>query len=54
MKAIMDRVYLEDGLVNPGVPDRIVPPLLRYAKPVHTAVKVDLFIPGCPPSARMW
>ena len=51
VKAIMQRVYLEEGLVNPTVPDQVVPKLLPMAKPVHSAVKVDLFIPGCPPSA---
>ena len=28
-----------------------VPNLLKVVTPVHSAVKVDVFIPGCPPSA---
>jgi len=28
-----------------------VPKLLRTVTPVHSAVKVDVFVPGCPPSA---
>ena len=25
--------------------------LRRFVRPVHAVVKVDLFVPGCPPSA---
>ena len=28
-----------------------VPNLLKEVTPVHSAVKVDVFVPGCPPSA---
>ena len=28
-----------------------VPNLLKVVTPVHSAVKVDVFVPGCPPSA---
>ena len=28
-----------------------VPALLEKARPVHEVVKVDVFIPGCPPPA---
>jgi NAD-reducing hydrogenase small subunit len=51
VQALMDRVYLDEGLINPMVPDQIVPKLLPHSRPVHTAVKVDVYIPGCPPSA---
>ena len=36
-----------------GVPARGVPALLRQAVPVHEVVKVDLHVPGCPPSAGL-
>jgi NAD-reducing hydrogenase small subunit len=49
--AVLRRAYLEDGLLNPGIPTRSVPRLLPLVRPVHHVVKVDLFIPGCPPSA---
>jgi NAD-reducing hydrogenase small subunit len=47
VKAILDRV--SDGAA-PRQPDT-VPILYAHARPVHTVVKVDLFVPGCPPSA---
>ena len=28
-----------------------VPALLRVVRPIHEFVKVDVFLPGCPPSA---
>jgi NAD-reducing hydrogenase small subunit len=43
--------YIENVTLNPGVPLQIVPRLLPFARPVHEIVEVDVFIPGCPPSA---
>ncbi|WP_169977938.1 NADH-quinone oxidoreductase subunit B family protein [Tautonia rosea] len=34
-------------------PNDIVPQLLDRVVPVHAVVKVDLFLPGCPPSGPM-
>ncbi len=31
----------------------MVPRLLRRSRPVHTVVDVDVFLPGCPPSADL-
>jgi NAD-reducing hydrogenase small subunit len=47
---LLERVYIEGVQETPGVPSDGVPPLLRHAVPVHEVVKVDLHIPGCPPS----
>ena len=44
VKAIVERV-------SKGFQPTHVPLLLPLAQPVHTAVKVDVFVPGCPPSA---
>lgn len=48
---LMNAVYLNDTLVNPQIPTVVVPPLLPMSRPVRTVVNVDVFIPGCPPSA---
>lgn len=50
-KAVYERAYLENVTLEPGVPQEIVPPLLPQARPIHEVVPVDLFVPGCPPSA---
>lgn len=40
------------GVTDPGVPsDPELPLLLDKVHPIHEVVKVDYFIPGCPPSA---
>jgi NAD-reducing hydrogenase small subunit len=51
--AVLRRSYLELGDVTPQLPHApgIVPELLERVVPVHEVVSVDLFLPGCPPSA---
>jgi NAD-reducing hydrogenase small subunit len=49
--AVEHRAYVENAQLNPQVPRIAVPPLLAISRPVHEFVKVDVFIPGCPPSA---
>lgn len=40
------------GVVNPQIPvDEDIPPLLNKVLPIHEAVHVDYFLPGCPPPA---
>lgn len=51
MEATMRRVYMEHDALNQQIPAEIVPLLLPKALPLHQLVKVDLFVPGCPPSA---
>lgn len=50
-ESVLRRVYLEPDLRNAGIPTIGVPRLLPIVRPVHAVVKVDVYIPGCPPSA---
>ena len=50
---VLERAYVECAEINKSIPneDGIVPPLLKNVVPVHDAVHVDVFLPGCPPPA---
>jgi len=50
-ESVLRRAYLDPALVNPQLPGSDVPRLLPLVHPVHSVVKVDVFVPGCPPSA---
>ena len=50
-RSILDRAYVENATLKPGPPQEAVPMLLPQARPIHEFVKVDIFVPGCPPSA---
>jgi len=50
--AILERAYIENATVQQQIPCVVVPKLLRVVRPVHEFVKVDVFLPGCPPSAE--
>jgi NAD-reducing hydrogenase small subunit len=49
--AVEHRAYIENAELNQQVPREVVPRLLPNSRPVHESVKVDVFVPGCPPSA---
>jgi NAD-reducing hydrogenase small subunit len=51
VKACMDRAYIENAQLNQQHPSQVIPKLLERVRPVHEVVKVDAFIPGCPPHA---
>ncbi len=50
-KAVLERLYLENVTIQPQIPSEGVPALRVRVCPVHEVVKVDVFVPGCPPSA---
>ena len=51
VKKLLERIYIQGVEERPRLPTDGVPPLLRRAVPLHEVVKVDLFVPGCPPPA---
>ena len=51
-RKMLERIYVEGVQESKVVPVDGVPALLRMAVPVHEVVKVDLHVPGCPPSAQ--
>jgi len=53
VRPLLERAYLENVTLNARIPLDIVPPLLPTARPVHRVVAVDIFLPGCPPSADL-
>lgn len=53
VKPLLERAYLENVTLNAHIPINVVPALLPMARPVHRVVKVDVFLPGCPPSADL-
>jgi NAD-reducing hydrogenase small subunit len=50
---LLERAYLENVTLNARIPLDVVPALLPAARPVHAVVDVDVFLPGCPPSADL-
>src|SRR5581483_11025740 len=51
VSSVYDRAYRETATLTPGTPAEVIPSLLPYSRPVHEVVPVDVFGPGCPPSA---
>jgi len=52
-QSVLRCAYIEAAQTNPVLPAEpgILPPLLERVQPVHEAVFVDYFLPGCPPPA---
>jgi NAD-reducing hydrogenase small subunit len=52
LDAVIDRAYRENVTIQPQKPTVGVPALIACVRPVHGVVKVDVYVPGCPPSAN--
>ena len=50
---VLQRAYVENAQNNPSLPqgNGIVPKLLPQVLPVQELVKIEYFLPGCPPPA---
>lgn len=53
LKECLEESYLNGiGVENPHIPDDAeIPLLLNKVHPIHEVVKIDYFLPGCPPAA---
>jgi len=52
-KAVLHRAFIDTVAIPKPVPTSVIPALLDRVRPVHEVVKVDVFLPGCPPSADL-
>jgi NAD-reducing hydrogenase small subunit len=53
LEDVLQRGYVDNATANPGAPTHEVPKLEAKVIPLHELVHVDLFVPGCPPSADL-
>jgi len=53
LRECLEEAYIDGiGVANPHIPnDPEIPLLLNKVHPIHEVVKIDHFLPGCPPSA---
>ena len=50
VQAILERAYIQNASAQQQIPTLGVPKLLSQVRPIRDFVKVDVFLPGCPPS----
>jgi len=49
---LLQRVYVDGSEEKKLIPSERVPALLKHARPLREFVKVDQWLPGCPPPAK--
>jgi len=49
---LLQRVYVDGAEEKKLIPSERVPALLKQARPLREFVKVDYWLPGCPPPAK--
>ncbi len=52
VKKLLQRVYVDGADADAGVPCDSLPQLARHSRPAQDFVKVDVCLPGCPPSNK--
>ena len=50
---MLQRVYVEHPDLAGQIPTEVVPALLPRVLPLHESIHVDVYLPGCPPSADL-
>lgn len=49
---LLQRIYVDGADERKAIPTDRVPALLKQARPLREFVKVDMYLPGCPPPSR--
>jgi NAD-reducing hydrogenase small subunit len=49
---LVRRVYVEHPDIRGAMPTEVVPALLPYVEALHEVIPIDVYLPGCPPSAE--
>lgn len=52
VQKLLLRIYVEGADETKVIPSDRVPALLKQARPVREFVKVDIYLPGCPPPSK--
>jgi NAD-reducing hydrogenase small subunit len=52
VQKLLQSVYVDGADEKKLVPTDRVPPLLKHARPLREFVKVDMYLPGCPPPSK--
>lgn len=52
VQKLLQRVYIDGADEKKVIPTDRVPALLKQARPLREYVKVDLYLPGCPPPSK--